>query len=374
MGLEDKIHDYSKKLIEGIGKSKIAGVLGAGLTSIGIGLIPLYTLSNEKIIHMIAQHFKPEIETALHLSLPIAGTLLTGFYFIYPLAKKKFKKIKYLNPLKVYKKSRFSDKREAGIAKTLQLAFGIFSIYAAMNSFPKVKGSVETSASFFKENIENVFSRRKGKSLEEELSEISEKKSLKKMLYSKDFKTREKAAKKLIEIIGKEKGYQNINLIYAIGRGETNFNPKAVSYTGVKGLMQLTQKVFEEFKDKGYKDINDPEASIRAAMNYTKYLYKYLEGKVSKKYLDEYVIIAYNLGPTNVVELIKRGFPKDSPYLFVEKLVKSTKRKPIEYNYGKYKIKITKEKAKETRNYLYKVNWWRSDQYWALRKTKIKKG
>lgn len=80
------------------------------------------------------------------------------------------------------------------------------------------------------------------------------------------------------------------NLIKAVIKKETNFNPKLVSKVGAKGLMQLTSNTAKAI---GIKDPFDPKQNI---MGGTKYL-----GQLINKFNDlEFALAAYNAGPGNV--------------------------------------------------------------------------
>lgn len=59
-------------------------------------------------------------------------------------------------------------------------------------------------------------------------------------------------------------------LVAAVAYQESQWNPEATSFTGVKGIMQLTQETAEFL---GVTDREDPEQSILGGAKYLKYLY-----------------------------------------------------------------------------------------------------
>ncbi|MCI9575781.1 MAG: lytic transglycosylase domain-containing protein [Clostridiales bacterium] len=94
-------------------------------------------------------------------------------------------------------------------------------------------------------------------------------------------------------------------LVYAIIKAESDFNPEAVSSVGAMGLMQMTPSTFEWVQtmipsDPAYEKeaLFDPEVSIR-------YGCKYLAWNL-KKFGDlETALCAYNAGPGNVSQWLK---------------------------------------------------------------------
>jgi membrane-bound lytic murein transglycosylase F len=87
-------------------------------------------------------------------------------------------------------------------------------------------------------------------------------------------------------------------LIAAMIYQESHFNPKATSYTGVKGMMQLTQNTAKEM---GVKDRHDPEQSIKGGVKYLNKLYQRYDGA---KDPDRLLIslASYNVGHGHIVD------------------------------------------------------------------------
>lgn len=97
-------------------------------------------------------------------------------------------------------------------------------------------------------------------------------------------------------------------LVYAIIKAESNFNPDAVSHQNAQGLMQLMYATAEEVAQKNgiqltEENILDPEININIG---TKYISELL-----KKYeCMEVALAAYNAGSGNVDKWIKDGVIK----------------------------------------------------------------
>lgn len=81
------------------------------------------------------------------------------------------------------------------------------------------------------------------------------------------------------------------DLLKAVAKQESSFDPKATSRCGAQGLMQLMPKTAESL---GVTDAYDPEQNIMGGAKYLSQLLQKYEGNVS------YALAAYNAGSNNV--------------------------------------------------------------------------
>ncbi len=78
------------------------------------------------------------------------------------------------------------------------------------------------------------------------------------------------------------------DLVFSVIAAESNFNPKAISRRGARGLMQLLPTTATRF---GVKDIFDPGQNIDAGTRYLRDLLKTYQGNIAL------TLAAYNAGP-----------------------------------------------------------------------------
>ena len=86
-------------------------------------------------------------------------------------------------------------------------------------------------------------------------------------------------------------------LLAAISYQESHWNPKAISDTGVRGMMMLTQKTAKEM---GIKKRTNPEDSIYGGANYFQKTMDRLPSEISKLDRIWMTLAAYNLGFKNI--------------------------------------------------------------------------
>ncbi len=101
-------------------------------------------------------------------------------------------------------------------------------------------------------------------------------------------------------------------LIKAIIKAESDFDPRAVSKKGAKGLMQIMP---DNFKLLGIKDPFDPSQNIHAGARYFKQMYDRFKGKLALS------LAAYNAGP-KAVEHYKTVPPYEETEEYVRRVLK----------------------------------------------------
>jgi Soluble lytic murein transglycosylase and related regulatory proteins (some contain LysM/invasin domains) len=114
----------------------------------------------------------------------------------------------------------------------------------------------------------------------------------------------------IIRLINKYAMENNVdpNLVFAIIKSESNFNPMAKSGKGARGLMQIMPEIWQVYRKSSLcsgrhnnnivchpgECIFSPEANIRAGVMYLKDLLKHYQGRV------DLALEAYNAGISNV--------------------------------------------------------------------------
>jgi membrane-bound lytic murein transglycosylase F len=109
----------------------------------------------------------------------------------------------------------------------------------------------------------------------------------------------------IIKNFAREYGF-DWRLITAMIYQESLFDPDARSYTGVRGLMQVTQRTADEM---GISDRTDPEQSIRAGVRYLADLYRRFDDVENKENRLLLSLASYNVGYGHVrdaQELLRR--------------------------------------------------------------------
>ena len=113
-----------------------------------------------------------------------------------------------------------------------------------------------------------------------------------------------------------EKAGVDPRFIHAVIKQESKYNPKAVSYVGAEGLMQMMPATAKRF---GLKDPFDPAANVAAGTKYLKWLLARFNGDVSL------ALAGYNAGE-GAVDKYKGVPPFGETQNYVKKIVS---------NYGK---------------------------------------
>ena len=157
-------------------------------------------------------------------------------------------------------------------------------------------------------------------------------------------------------------------LLAAMGYQESHWNPKAISPTGVRGIMMLTQRTAKEL---GVKNRLDPASSIEGGAKYYNQIFKRIDPKIPDPDRSWMTMAAYNVGYAHLQGARKitrlRGkndnlwyeVKKSLPLLAQKKWYKKTRYgyargwEPVQYveNIRSYYdiIKLNDEEENETR-------------------------
>jgi soluble lytic murein transglycosylase-like protein len=109
-----------------------------------------------------------------------------------------------------------------------------------------------------------------------------------------------------------EKHGVSFSLLKALIKIESDFNPRAISSAGAKGLMQIMP---ENIRALNIKNPFDPWENIMGGARYLKQLINRFDGELPM------ALAAYNAGP-NMVDRYKRIPPFEETENFVEKVMK----------------------------------------------------
>ncbi|MBI9077397.1 MAG: lytic transglycosylase domain-containing protein [Desulfatibacillum sp.] len=108
----------------------------------------------------------------------------------------------------------------------------------------------------------------------------------------------------------------DFNLIKAVIKVESSFNPRAVSRAGARGLMQIMP---DNFVRLGISDPENPRQNIMGGARYLRQMLNRFEGKTTL------ALAAYNAGPT-AVEKYKNIPPYDETQNYVRKVMAEYRR------------------------------------------------
>ncbi len=105
----------------------------------------------------------------------------------------------------------------------------------------------------------------------------------------------------LFETVAKQNNL-DWRLLAAIGYQESHWNPKAVSRTGVRGIMMLTR---DTAKYLGVKERTDPTQSIEGGARYFAELKKSVPTHIPEPERTWFAIASYNIGPGHIEDVRK---------------------------------------------------------------------
>jgi soluble lytic murein transglycosylase-like protein len=101
-------------------------------------------------------------------------------------------------------------------------------------------------------------------------------------------------------------------LVRAVIKVESDYDPRAVSYAGARGLMQLMPETAERL---GVKDINDPRENIFGGVRYLRLLANLFNGDL------DLTVAGYNAGENAVIRAGNRIPPYPETQNYVPKVI-----------------------------------------------------
>jgi membrane-bound lytic murein transglycosylase F len=101
---------------------------------------------------------------------------------------------------------------------------------------------------------------------------------------------------KVLREVGAEEGV-DWRLLAAISYQESHWNPRAVSRTGVQGMMMLTRATAREV---GVTDRTDVRQSLRGGARYFRTLLDEVDSAITGAEREMFALAAYNMGPAHV--------------------------------------------------------------------------
>jgi soluble lytic murein transglycosylase-like protein len=109
-------------------------------------------------------------------------------------------------------------------------------------------------------------------------------------------------------------------LLYALARQESNFDPRAVSHAGARGLLQVMPATAAyvandpSFRGAGAERLHDPALSLEIGQRYLLYLSRHeaVGGDLIR------LLAAYHAGPGNLSRWLPAARHRDDPLLFLE--------------------------------------------------------
>lgn len=134
---------------------------------------------------------------------------------------------------------------------------------------------------------------------------------------------------------------------------ESQFDPKAESWMGASGLMQLVPETAERL---GVKDTSDPEQSISAGVRYLKWLYEFWDEIPDSSEQLKFVLASYNAGQGHVrdAQRLAKKFGKD-PHIWDDNVAFYLLKKTQEEYYTDEVVNFGYVRGGEPVNYVSEV-------------------
>lgn len=195
---------------------------------------------------------------------------------------------------------------------TIIALMAILVVFAAFNSLYlfKISKNIEDISEETTKTTDQFYSLKDElKGEKDKMSFMAHVMDIKNVLDTFDNKTSSYNSMDFAYLIAKESFENNLDpfLVLAVVKTESSFRKSVVSHKGAIGLMQIlpnTANYVSSMEDhieiSNVQELFEPQTNVTIGINYLSYLINKFENR-------KYAIMAYNMGPTNLIRKIRSG-------------------------------------------------------------------